>query len=647
MREFEHLGSVQKHFNTFEFSISPESKIKAYYVDIDLYNMTQTPKGLNIWQCPSHYKEDCMLYDTGVHNFMNTESVSQINEFLFGLDLVNPFLEEINFSNCKFVAPYVDTSYITDGSMKSIFRNEYSQYLPSDVIEAVNKDDVDINLPKLELLIGRTLNGLNVSEINLPNLQLALGSDIICEGKFSEVVLGDALVGNYGGIFYDCSNLDHITLPAVPSFGWVDGSIKSATFTKGNYMYSLAKTDNFIKYSSSYNNVLDLSPCSDLTQVDFYDWTWSDQGPQPSDFSGIGSHMLKDIILPDCVENIGDITGETPLYNYVTQTQSINVSSPVDGSYTGHIWCSNSMFYLGTDTNPYFVALGPLRYSTVSQITADTFADGTKILSPGILSGYEMSVLTKIELPEGITNVPCMFFNGCYSVTSITLPNTLKYFGYGNFSFFSSECIHTDEYGNHYLGNDENNFLVCGVYNTNSSSTVTFKEGTRIVGGGFPHGGISYIQHINFPSTVINIGLFTFMSCNLLTSVELPESLEVIESMAFMNTGLTELSLPSTLESIGQLAFANTHLSELRIPENVQYIGKNAFQGISELSKVFIDTSALNVIENDRWLNNCSYIETVYCKEGVPFFYQPNQVYYLKEVETDVPGYRKYAYIYE
>ncbi|MFC4368198.1 leucine-rich repeat protein, partial [Citroniella saccharovorans] len=76
---------------------------------------------------------------------------------------------------------------------------------------------------------------------------------------------------------------------------------------------------------------------------------------------------------------------------------------------------------------------------------------------------------------------------------------------------------------------------------------------------------------------VKEIGKSAFSKKNL-TSVTIPEGVEIIDQGAFIGNLITELSLPSTVKRIEKVSFAtNTKLSKVVFNEGLEYIGQGAF----------------------------------------------------------------------
>jgi len=69
-----------------------------------------------------------------------------------------------------------------------------------------------------------------------------------------------------------------------------------------------------------------------------------------------------------------------------------------------------------------------------------------------------------------------------------------------------------------------------------------------------------------------------FQRCDKLTSIEIPEGVEVLDTSAFAGCSrLKSIVLPESLKEIRKFAFASTGLKEIVIPAGVEKIGENAF----------------------------------------------------------------------
>ncbi len=87
------------------------------------------------------------------------------------------------------------------------------------------------------------------------------------------------------------------------------------------------------------------------------------------------------------------------------------------------------------------------------------------------------------------------------------------------------------------------------------------------------------ITSITLPDTIDKIGILSFGSNKSLTSINIPEGITHIPTMAFRQcTGLKNIDLPSTLKKIGPLAFyLCMGLTDIIVPEGVTEIGGYGF----------------------------------------------------------------------
>lgn len=87
------------------------------------------------------------------------------------------------------------------------------------------------------------------------------------------------------------------------------------------------------------------------------------------------------------------------------------------------------------------------------------------------------------------------------------------------------------------------------------------------------------IKKIVIEDGVTNIGDYTFLHCNFLTSVSIPNSVKSIGNAAFaVNPNLTSITIPKYVTSIGSEAFSGcSALSSVTISNSVTSIGYSAF----------------------------------------------------------------------
>jgi len=141
--------------------------------------------------------------------------------------------------------------------------------------------------------------------------------------------------------------------------------------------------------------------------------------------------------------------------------------------------------------------------------------------------------ITKVTIPNSVTNIEWGAFAGCTNLTSITIPNSV----------------------------------------TNISGAFS---------------GCTSLTSITIPNSVTTIGNNAFSGCTSLTSITIPNSVTTIGNNAFSDcTSLTSITIPNSVTSIKDLAFSNCKRpTSITIPDSVTEIGYAAFSGCTSLTSV-------------------------------------------------------------
>jgi hypothetical protein len=163
--------------------------------------------------------------------------------------------------------------------------------------------------------------------------------------------------------------------------------------------------------------------------------------------------------------------------------------------------------------------------------------------------------LTKLIIREGIEVINSEAFHQCHSLISITLPKTtlkrIEYLAFGC-------CFSLNE--------------------------IKLYEPLEHIGEKCFYR--SKLKEISFPKTVTQIGGWAFSSNNYLRSVNLPDSLKVIQSKTFAYCKLTDIILPNSIEVLEYKAFGYNDLRVVLLPENLTCIQNEAFIDNSNLKDV-------------------------------------------------------------
>ncbi len=217
----------------------------------------------------------------------------------------------------------------------------------------------------------------------------------------------------------------------------------------------------------------------------------------------------------------------------------------------------------------------------------------------GTITGCDDTV-TVADIPETIEDAAVVkigegAFSNCYSLTSVTIPDSVREIDYE--AFWYCYALETVTIGSGLESLPLDSFYSCesmiGIFvseeNTNYSSDengVLFdKEKTELIK--CPE---AYEGAYDVPEGVIAIGDGAFSACYSLTEVTLPSTLEAIGNSAFSNCGnLMTVAFPDALTQLGDYAFYNcTELMKVTGGDGLESIGASAFEWCSKLTNVTI-----------------------------------------------------------
>ena len=148
-----------------------------------------------------------------------------------------------------------------------------------------------------------------------------------------------------------------------------------------------------------------------------------------------------------------------------------------------------------------------------------------------------------------------------------------------------------------------------------SLSEISLPEGLKYIGM-YAFSGCSSLTELDIPDTVDHIDTHAFIECTSLRRVSLPASLMRLKTGTFLYcSALTELTLPAGLAAIEGEALCHTGLVSLTIPGTVTYMEANAIGKNSDL----VEIRFLGTVE--EWKALAVHITSlgvpVYCNDGI------------------------------
>ena len=253
------------------------------------------------------------------------------------------------------------------------------------------------------------------------------------------------------------------------------------------------------------------------------------------------------------------------------------------------------------------------------------------------------SSLKKIEIPEGVTEIPSYAFNGCDYLEEVVLPSTLTRIG--ECAFYGCSGLKAIEIPESVSAMGNSAFQGCSglseivlpgaletipYYSFNGCTglrSVTVSEGTTNIAD-YAFQGCTGLSGVELPDRLLTIQRQAFSGCTALEEVMLPDSVEGIGYRVFENcTGLNSVNYPlnwsrtisnysyDDTSSNGQIFHGCSNLKKIEVPEGVTAIPDYAFNGCSYLEEIILP-STLTAI-GDYAFYNCSALKTINLIEGL------------------------------
>ena len=222
------------------------------------------------------------------------------------------------------------------------------------------------------------------------------------------------------------------------------------------------------------------------------------------------------------------------------------------------------------------------------------------------ITGYNGSA-EKVDIPaeidgKSVTSIGNRAFNGCTSLTSITIPNSVTEIGSGAFS--SCTSLTSIKIPDSVMQIGDYVFVGCtnlieiqvetdNKFYSSDKGVLFNKNKTEIIC--YPAGIKDTIYLI--PSSVTSIGKRAFQNCSNLINIKIPDRVSYIGSIAFADcTSLTSITIPNSVTSLGNSAFSGcASLTSITIPDSVTSISGGAFGNCTSLTSITIPDSVTSI----------------------------------------------------
>ncbi len=232
------------------------------------------------------------------------------------------------------------------------------------------------------------------------------------------------------------------------------------------------------------------------------------------------------------------------------------------------------------------------------------------VVSVGTCQDTDIVIPSKYE-DKPITAIWANAFNGCTSLTSITIPEDV--ISIGEDAFYDTAYYNNEE-------NWENGVLYIGTHliraKTSINGTYTIKDGTKCIASSAFY-ECDNLTSITMPESVTTMGSGVFWKCKKLGNVVLSSNITSIESWTFYQCDtLSNIIIPDSITLISSSAFESCKkLKTIQIGNSVATIGDKAFRDCNSLTSIEIPNSVETIGSEAFW--NCYSLECIDIGSGL------------------------------
>ncbi len=362
-----------------------------------------------------------------------------------------------------------------------------------------------------------------LEKVTLPDTLTAIGAGAFenC-ARLQEINIPEGLKGIHENAFKGCRSLESIQIPA--------GSVLHAGAFNGCGFTSVSLPEGTVELHAEV-----FANCSDLTEAAL-----------PASLTSIGARSfsfcsaLQAIELPQKLQTIGAgaFEGCTGLSG-VTLPESVT-----DAGEDAFAGCS-ALKEVNVSGRVEFHA-GAL---SKTGLTSFAIPAGTQKLHARLFEGCKS--LSEVSLPQGLEEIGAHAFEYCTALTGIELPESCKTIGASAFAYAGIKAI---KFPGTMLSIESEAFKYSDL------EQLVLPDGLTSVRADLCH-GCSSLKTVVIPSGVTEIRAHAFQDCSKLSSVKVPASVQTIGSSAFRNCkSLRQITLPKRC-SIEKNSFKESNTS--------------------------------------------------------------------------------------
>ena len=213
--------------------------------------------------------------------------------------------------------------------------------------------------------------------------------------------------------------------------------------------------------------------------------------------------------------------------------------------------------------------------------------------------------LTNISIPNSVEVISDGAFNGCTNLVDVNIPDSVVSIGIESFNECTSLTSIT-------IPNNVTNLFEGAFLNCTNLTSVTIGNNVKTIGE-YAFSGCSSLTNVIIPNSVTSIGQSAFSGCSNLTNLTIGNGVILIDDYTFGDcTSLTNVVIPNNITSIGDAAFANcTSLISVTVEATVPpTIVSTAFNSNAENRKIYVPVESVTTYKTE-WSDYADNIEAI------------------------------------